>query len=157
MVSSRVAIFLALLLPYSFQLDLSRKTNKTRFFSKISRPQGTSLKALTCDQAIFFFFLAPKKKKSPDRRLWKRWCSFYGSKMCFACQLRMSLMMLYDDLFWIWNSRYRNMVQKYFGKCMGPKFSVITLNCGKQFCKQTKNREWKRKEWSYIRIHIHKL
>ena len=24
---------------------------------------------LTCDQAIFFFFWAPKKKKSPDRRL----------------------------------------------------------------------------------------
>ena len=65
--------------------------------------------------------------------------------MCFGCQLRMSLMMLYDDLFWIWNSRYRNTVQKYFGKCLGPKFSVITLNSGNSSVNKQKTESEKEK------------
>ena len=65
--------------------------------------------------------------------------------MCFGCQLRMSLMMLYDDLFWIWNSRYRNTVQKYFGKCVGPKFSVITFNLGNSSVNKQKTENEKEK------------
>lgn len=65
--------------------------------------------------------------------------------MCFACQLRISLMMLFDDLFWIWNSRYRNTVQKYFGKCQGPNFSVITLNSGNSSVNKQKTESEKEK------------
>ena len=95
-----------------------REKNKTELFSKISRPQGTYLKALT-------FLLRVKN--------------------VFWCQLRISLMMLYDDLFWIWNSRYRNTVQKYFGKCVGPKFSVITLNSGNSSVNKQKTESEKEK------------